>query len=456
MATNTKNTAAKANAKQGGASETFDARFLTWFRAVAPYFHAFRNKVFVIAFGGEAVADNKFALLANDINLLYAAGIRLILVHGSKPQIAAQLKQRHAKARFLDGVRITNDVALACVKEAVGLLRVEIDAWLSQGLPNSPMAGAVINTVSGNFITAQPYGIREGVDYQYTGTVRKVDTGAIAGCLAANNIVIVSNVGYSPTGEVFNCAMEDVAVAIARGMNAEKLIFLTDEPVVDEKGELVTELSADAAAELLASPHRLTSDTQLYLEHAMEAVRGEVSRAHLISYHVDGALLIELFTHDGSGTLVTRTGVERLRRATIDDVGGILQLIEPLEADGTLVYRGRELLEREVDRFFVIEHDKVIVGCAALYPFAKGRMAELAALAVRPDFRRAGYGEKLLDALTAEAKRRGMKKLMVLTTVTAQWFIERGFTLGGVKALPEPRRSLYNWQRRSKVLVKNL
>ena len=433
-----------------------DSNFVSWFRSVAPYFHAFRGKTFVIALGGEVVADGKFALLAHDINLLQAAGMRIILVHGSRPQIEAQLRQRRAKARYKDGLRITNAVVLECVKEAVGLLRVEIDALLSQGLPNSPMAGAAINTVSGNFITAQPHGIRDGVDFQYTGLVRKVDVAAINGCLDASNIVIISNVGYSPTGEVFNLSMEDVAVATAKAMGAAKLVFLTDEPVCDAKGQLITELSADEAETLSAGDNALTDDTRLYLAHAIEAVRGGVPRAHLVSHHVDGAILIELFTHDGSGSMVTAKGLERLRPATIDDVGGILQLIEPLEADGTLVYRSREILEREVSRFFVVEHDRMIVGCAALYPFPKGRTAELAAVAIRPEYRRMGYGEKLLDAITAQAKRQGLRKLIVLTTLAAHWFIERGFALGNVSSLPEPKRSLYNWQRRSKVLVKSL
>ena len=433
-----------------------DPNFVKWFRSVAPYFHAFRGKTFVIAFGGEVVADGKFAVLAHDINLLQAAGIRIVLVHGSRPQIETQLKQRRAKARYKDGLRITNAVALECVKEAVGLLRVEIDALLSQGLPNSPMAGAAINTVSGNFITAQPHGIRDGVDFQYTGLVRKIDVTAINGCLDASNIVIISNVGYSPTGEVFNLAMEDVAVVTARSLGAAKLLFLTDEPVRNSKGDIVTELSVDEGEALIGGESGLTDDTRLYLAHAMEAVRGGVPRAHLVSHRVDGSLLIELFTHDGSGSMLTAKGVERLRPATIDDVGGILQLIEPLESDGTLVYRGREMLEREVTRFFVVEHDGMIVGCAALYPFPKGRTAELAAVAIRPEYRRLGYGEKLLDAISERARQQGLRKLIVLTTLATHWFIERGFSLGNVSSLPEPKRSLYNWQRRSKILIKNL
>ena len=417
-----------------------DAQFVAWFRSVAPYFHAFRGRTFVIAFGGEVVADGKFVSLAHDINLLQSAGIRLVLVHGSRPQIEALLKRRDERSRYQDGVRITDPVALECVKEAAGVLRVEIEALLSQGLPNSPMAGAAINTVSGNFITAQPYGVHSGVDFQYTGTVRKVDMPAISSCLDAGNIVIISSLGYSPTGEVFNLSMEDVAVATAKALAADKLIFLTDEPVRGKRGRVISELSAKEAERLLARSKRLSPDTRLYLQHATEAVRGGVPRAHLVSHHVDGSLLIELFTHEGSGAMLTADKLEKL--------------IEPLEADGTLVFRGRELLEQEIQRFIVIEHDGIIVGCAALYPFPSGKEAELAALAVRPESRRLGYGEKLVDQVSAEAKRRGLKRLFVLTTLATHWFIERGFSESDIDALPEARRSLYNLQRRSKVLIK--
>ena len=433
-----------------------DAEFVSWFRSVAPYFHAFRGKTFVLAFGGEVFSERRFVELAHDINLLHSTGIRVILVHGSRPQIEAQLKQRKARSRYAKGLRITDPVALECVKEAVGVLRVEIDALLSLGLPNSPMAGAAINTVSGNFITAQPMGVRDGIDFQYTGSVRKVDSQAISGCLDAGNIAIVSPVGYSPTGEVFNLAMEDVAVATASAVRAEKLVFLSDAPVEDKEGELLPELTANEAAELLGRSNRLTDDTRLYLAHAVEAVRGGVQRAHVISRKVPGALLVELFTHDGSGTMITADKVVRLRAAAIDDAGGILKLIEPLEEDGTLVRRGRELLEREITQFSVIEHDGVIVGCAALYPFTSARAGELACLAVRPDYRDAGYGERLVRQIEGQARARKLKKLFVLTTSATHWFIERGFAESSVEKLPREKKDLYNYQRRSKVLVKSL
>jgi amino-acid N-acetyltransferase len=433
-----------------------EAQFITWFRAVAPYFHAFRGKTFVIAFGGEIFAQRNFVELAHDINLLHSAGIRVVLAHGSRPQIEALLKRRNVRSRYAKGLRITDPVALECVKEAVGLLRVEIDALLSLGLPNSPMAGAAINTVSGNFLTAQPIGVHDGIDFQYTGSVRKVDAQAISGCLDGGNIAVVSPVGYSPTGEVFNLAMEDAAVAVATALHAEKLVFFSDAPVEDTEGELLPELTAQEAAELLARSNRLRADTRLYLAHAVEAVRAGVQRAHVISGKVPGALLIELFTHEGSGTMITSDKVVKLRPAAIDDAGGILKLIEPLEEDGTLVRRGRELLEREIARFSVIEHDGVIIGCAALYPFVGARAGELACLAVRPDYRDAGYGERLLKHIEVQARARKLKKLFVLTTRATHWFIERGFAETTVDALPKEKKELYNYQRNSKILAKRI
>jgi len=433
-----------------------DVRFVSWFRSVAPYFHAFRGRTFVVAFGGEVLADGRFVELAHDLNLLHSAGIRLVLVHGSRPQIDARLARIGMEPRFASDLRITDATALECVKEAVGSLRVEIEALLSQGLPNSPMANAAIRLASGNYITAQPIGVVDGNDLHYTGQVRRIDAAAISGALGQGNIVLLSNIGYSPTGEVFNLAMEDVALASAVALRADKLVFLSDAPVAGRDGQMLPELTARDAERLLARSKDLSHETRRALAAAARAVQEGVGRSHVVSRGEDGAMLIELFTHEGSGTMVTADKLERLRPATIDDVGGVLQLIEPLEAEGALVRRGRERLEQEIGQFYVIEHDQMILGCAALYPFPRTKSAELAALAVRPGYQRRGYGEKLLDALTAQARALGMRKLYVLTTRTAQWFIERGFVADDPSKLPKEKRSLYNWQRRSRVLVKPL
>ena len=438
------------------------ADFVRWFRSAAPYMHAFRGRTFVIAFGGEVVDDSaKFVALIHDLNLLASVGVRLVLVHGARPQIEARLQQLRHRTQYSNGLRVTDDIALSCAKEASGRMRVEIEALLSLGLPNSPMAGADIRVASGNFVTAKPIGVLDGADLMHTGEVRKVDAVGIGDRLDHNELVLLSPIGYSPTGEIFNLALEDVAAAAAVALNADKLIFLMDSAgvVTGKNAELKHELTCTQAerliARLIARKVAAASDVGLYLPRAVQACRAGVKRAHLISRHADGALLLELFTHRGVGTLLTADPVERLRPAKIDDIGGILRLLEPLEDDGTLVKRSRELLEMEIERFFVLEHDRVIIGCAALYPFEEG-VAELAGLAVHPDHRRLGAGERLMLAIEARAKQRKIKRLFVLTTRTAHWFIERGFQPAPVSSLPRRRQDLYNYQRRSQILIKRL
>ena len=433
------------------------AEFVTWFRSVAPYINAFRGKTFVVAFGGEVVADGKFVELTHDLNLLASLGVRLVLVHGARPQIEQHLRNREIEDRYHHGIRLTDAETLACVKEAVGRVRIEIEALLSLGLANSPMANADIRVAGGNFITAQPLGVIHGVDMQHTGCVRKVDVAALNDRMEFGEVVLLSPVGFSPTGEVFNLTLEDVATSTAIALDADKLIFLMDtDGVTDKKGELLHELTIAQASKILNSKQTLPDDVALFLPCAVRACEAGVTRTHLISRHVDGAVLQELFSDSGIGSMVVESSLNTLRDATIDDVGGILQLLQPLEAEGILVRRSRELLEREIDRFVVMEHDHRIIGCAALYPFPDEKTAELACLAIQPSYRRHGYGDALLKHISTEARAMGLRKLIVLTTRTAHWFVERGFTETDVAELPAQKKVLYNYQRRSKVFVKSL
>jgi len=428
------------------------ASFVEWFRAAAPYIHAFRGKTFVLAFGGDAMLREDFVDLVYDINLLNALGVRLVLVHGVRPQVEERL---HAEAQYVQGRRVTDADALEHVKDAVGSVRVDIESLLSVGLPNTPMAGAEIRVASGNYVTAQPAGVVDGVDLQFTGEVRKIAVAPIRDRLSAGEIVLLSPLGYSPTGEVFNLTLEEVATQAAIALAADKLVFILDHgETTDNKGRRINRLTASQVPKLLRELP--DSDMKLYLPHAALACKKGVGKVHLISADVDGAVLMELFTHAGVGTMVTRQSVENLRPATIDDVGGILSVIEPLEAEGILVRRSRERLEQEVKQFFVADLDGRIVGCVALYPFPETGAGEMACLAVAREFQGGGRGDALLAAVEEAALELGLTKLFVLTTRTAHWFIERGFTLGAPEDLPAPRKALYNWQRRSKVLVKNL
>ena len=432
------------------------AQFVAWLRNVAPYVHAHRGKTFVVAFNGELVEVGRLTALVQDVSLLHAMGIRIVLVHGSRPQVQAQLKLKGIEAHFEHGVRITDPAALECVKEAAGEIRLDIEAAFSQGLPNTPMANAKVRVVSGNFVTARPMGIINGTDFMHTGVVRKVDADAIKFTLANNAIVLLSPLGFSPTGEAFNLMLEDVAVSVASSVKADKLILIGEEDGVrDAAGELRPELSMVDAEKMLSTGDIDPADAD-DLRYLMRACKAGVARGHLLPIGLDGALLMELFTHSGVGTMLARENLESLREATADDVGGIIKLIEPLEADGTLVKRPREVIEREIDHFTVLEHDGFIFGCAALYPFPAAGMGELACLTVHAEYREYGDGERLMKRIESRAKALGLTRLFVLTTRTVHWFIKRGFAPASVDSLPIERLQLYNWQRRSQVLIKTL
>jgi amino-acid N-acetyltransferase len=436
--------------------EATQAQFVAWLRDVAPYVHAHRGRTFVVGFVGELVEAGRLNALVHDLSLLHAMGTRLVVVHGSRPQVQAQLRLKGIEARFSHGMRITDSASLECAKEAAGEIRLDLEAAFSQGLPNTPMAHARIRVVSGNFVTARPVGILDGIDFEHTGVVRKVDAEAIRHALDAGSVVLASPLGFSPTGEAFNLTMEDAATSIAVALKADKLILVTDlDGVRDRAGTLHEELTVAQAEDMLAA-REVVADTAFNIENMLRACRHGVARAHLVPFALDGAVLLELFTHDGVGTMLATEHLESMREATIDDVGGLLKLLAPLEADGTLVKRPRERIEREIDRFTVLEHDGVIYGCAALYPFAATRMGELAALTVLPQYQNYGDGERLLRRIEARARQAGLTRLFVLTTRTAHWFIKRGFVTAGVESLPDERQQMYNWQRRSQVLVKDL
>lgn len=431
--------------------------FVHLIRSAAPYVHAFRGKTFVIAFGGEVVADEQFLGVIHDLNLLHALGIRLVVVHGFRPQIEAILAAQRIPSRYANGVRVTDMDAMDCALEAAGQVRARIEALLSLGLANSPMAGARNRVSTGNYLTAKPMGIVGGVDMQLTGEVRRVDTEAMQQRLDDSDIVLISPIGYSPTGEIFNLTVEEVATQVAIRLEATKLVFLMDaDGVRNARRQLLTDLSTTNAEALLAKGDKLAPDVRTYLPGAILACNNGVKRAHLISRRLDGALLLELFTRDGVGTMVASTALAHIRSATIDDVGGILQVIGPLEEQGVLVRRSRERLESEIERFVVAEYDNQIVGCAALYAFMDEKVGELAALAVQPDFRREGYGEALMREVEARARKLKLAELFVLTTRTSHWFLERGFRTASVADLPQQKQALYNYQRKSLVYRKTL
>ena len=422
--------------------------FIQWFRSSSPYIQAHRNKTFVINFGGEALEDDFFQNLIHDFTLLSSLGVRLVLVHGIRPQIDARLQKLNHPARFYNHLRITDDLALQCVKESAGLVRIEIESSLSMGLANSPMANSELNVVSGNFIVAKPIGVIDGIDYANTGAVRRINGAAIQAQLEQNNLVLISPIGYSPSGDVFNLSAEQVATAVAIALKAEKLIFLTEESCVDANGNLIAQLTTEELKQNV--------ELNFSLQAAIESCDAGIARVHLINRHIDGALLQELFTRDGVGTLISSAPYEICRAATLNDIGGILELIKPLEQKGILAKRSREKIEMQIGDYIILERDGLIIGCTALHINKIENCAVLACLAVHSSYRDSARGQRLFSTALNIAEKHSLKTLFVLSTQTVQWFIERDFTICEWTNVPDFLKALYNPQRNAKILFKSL
>lgn len=431
-------------------------QFIHWFRNTAPYIHAHRGKTFVICFNGEAVNSVDFNNLIQDIALLHSLGIKLVIVHGIRAQLDQQLSLAKHKTAVFKHLRVTDKKTLALAKQAAGSVRIDIEAKLTASLANSSLANKAVRISSGNVITAKPIGIIDGIDFQHTGEVRRVDAADISSRLSCEQVVLVSPLAYSPTGEVFNLRCEEIATAVASEISADKLILLTEgTDLIADNQQHIAQLTTQQAIALV-NENANKGDARLHLEEAIHASRSGVNRVHLINRQLNGGLLIELFTRQGSGTLISTQPFEDARPATISDVSGILKLIKPLEERGLLIPRSAESVELDINKFHVIEQDGLITTCAALYLYPESHIAELACVAVHPDYQNAERGEYLLSLIEKEARSKNILRLFVLTTQSSHWFIERGFTKAQLTDLPAEKSKQYSQARRSQVLIKTL
>ncbi len=471
MSKSTNKTAASASDGQNTSGQNKPAQenpnhhqLIRWFRQATPYINAHRGKTFMVMLSGEAVAHPNIRNIVNDIALLNSLGIRLVVIHGVRAQLDNKLAQQNITSTFVRDMRVSDKATMDAAIEASSLVRSQLETRLSMGLSNSPMHGARVRVASANVITARPAGIIDGIDLQHTGLVRKIDTVAINTLLEMGNVVLLSPLGYSPTGETFSLAYEQVASEIATALKADKLIAFSEaDGIYNADGELQRELNPATAKQLLAPSKSNIQVQQQHgpelircIETAVHSVEAGVPRAHLMSYRSDGALLQELFTVDGAGTLILSANFETIRAANADDVPAIIDIISPLEEQGVLVKRERDKLEDEINHFTVVEREGLIIALAALYPYKNGSIGEIACIVTHPDYRNGSRGATLLAELEKSAKAMGLDMVFVLTTQTSHWFIENGFNESSLDALPEEKQSLYNYQRNSKVLSKKL
>jgi amino-acid N-acetyltransferase len=427
---------------------TDTAHHIAWFRHTGPYIKAHRGRTFVIYLGNGALESAGHATLIHDLALLHSLGIKLVLVHATREAIDAALPIGQ-QAQFHDGIRITDDLTLSLAIETAARQRVQLEQQLSMGLPNTPLTGARLRILGGNVVTAKPIGVLDGVDYQHSGTVRRVDAEGVRGILDQDAIALLSPLGYSPAGEIFSVSASEVAEKVSVAIGADKLIFLDRQPGLHTVGgELIRQCTIDSAWALDLGD----VEQQRLRDSACRSCTSGVARSHLLSYAREGALLEELFTHDGSGTLIAQNPYEQARSADINDIASIVELIRPLEDSGALVKRSRERLEEEIGYFSILERDGRVLACAALYPYEAESVGEIACVATHPDYRGTGRARQLLDELIAEAKALSLTHVFVLTTQSTHWFLEQGFETASLDDLPVEKQQLYNWQRNAAVL----
>ncbi len=427
--------------------------YVQWFRGAAPYIKAHRKKTFVIMVSDEVIYSDRFVGLVHDIALLNHLGIKLVILHGSRSSIDSHFADNKLESRFHHNIRITDAATLPFVIQAINEVRTFFEAQLSTGLPNTPMSGSELSLVSGNFVTGMPLGVIDGIDMQHSGKVRDIKHDEINELLALNHVVLLSNLGYSRTGEVFNLPAEELAGKVAQALKADKLIYIQQGIT---NGEATASTLSASECDLMLQDPATPSELKSLLGQAIQAIQAQVKRVHLIDPQVDGGLLLELFTRDGYGIMVTNLFYEGSRAASIDDVGGILGLIEPHESSGVLVARSREQIELEISHFQVIEKDGMIIACIACIPDSSARTAEIACLAVHESYQGSGLGNQLLQIVEDRASKSGISRLYTLTTRTSHWFIEHGFVESRDFKLPEARLARYNPERGSKILLKSI
>jgi amino-acid N-acetyltransferase len=417
-------------------------------RGILRYVPQFREKTFVVAVDGAAVADDNFGNILMDVAVLWSLSIRTVLVHGAGEAIRALGDETGVVPSDLEGSGITDAATLKLALTASNRLTHEI----LEGLSAADLRGATTNAV-----VAHPLGILKGVDHLYTGRVERVDVELLQKLLANGIVPVVPPLGVDGEGQTFRVNSDAVALDVARALHAVKLIYITTSDGLLVDGTLARQLAVGELAEALQRGAVDAGQTSK-ARHAVAACRAGVARVHVINGHVDDGLLAEVFSNEGIGTLVYANEYQQIRRARRRDVRSIEQLIRSSIESEELAPRTRESIAEELDDFYIFEVDRHPIACVALHVYPEANRGELACLYVRPTHENMGIGRKMVQFVEAKAREAGLEVLLVLSTQAFNYFqAKAGFVEGTPADLPPSRRARYETSgRRSKVLVKRL
>lgn len=430
-------------------------------RQVFEYVHRFKGKTFVIKIDCSIMDQPFFPLLVKDLVLLYRQGIRMVLVPGAKQRIDEILTRYHIRWETVDGIRISTPEAMPFIKMAAFDVSNRLMTQLSAN---------DVHAVIGNWVKARSLGVRKGVDYQSTGTVEKVEVEIVRKTLLEGLIPIFPNIGWNATGTPYNISSNELAGILSGTLAAEKLFFISDhrgvigtkyrlpEAVAVSEEGIVTHLSVSQADGLQELNADTRGDEMMELVSlACRACRDGVNRVHIVNGEIEGVVLKEIFSSRGCGTMIYSNQHENIRGMSVTDIPEVLRIMQPFVEKEILLARTEEELAERCQDYVVYEVDAIIHACGALHPSqeAAGK-AEIAAIAVDETYAGLGIGKRILSYLVDWAERRRLQQLYVLTTQTADWFFQFGFTEGGVDDLPPERRRQYNRDRNSRVLLLNL
>jgi amino-acid N-acetyltransferase len=419
-------------------------------RGILRYIPSFRDKTFIISLDGAVVTEENFANILLDLAVLRSLNIRIVLVHGAGAQIKDLAERQHVQASDLDGSGVTDEETLKLALTAANRLTHEI----LEGLAANDLRAAYPNA-----IVAHPLGILQGVNHQLTGKVERADVELLQTLLAQGIIPVIPPLGFDGDGKTYRVNSDSIAVALGEALKASKLIFITAQDGLIYENQLIRQTPVAALDQLLAKNRAAFQPACLSKAvHASNACRSGIQRVHVINGRVDEALLAEIFSNEGVGTLIYANEYEQIRRAKRKDIRNILHLTKDSVASEELSRRTRATIEKQLADYYLFEIDRNPVACVALHVYPEQSKGELAFLYVSPSHENQGIGRKLIQFVESKARELGLVELITLSTQAFTYFQSKaGFSEGSPDDLPPARREKYEASgRNSKVLVRKL